>query len=183
MEVFKERFLKPLEGFRENIPVVMFEFTSFAKMDFAEAEMFFGRLNGFLGSLPKGWRYAVEIRNRNYLEPEYFATLSRHNVAHVINAWTRMPTVAEQIENEETFTADFSVVRALLQVGSKYQDAVDAFEPYDKTQDPAPDTRKALRKIADRAAKRKQKAYVFVNNRLEGNAPSTIEAVVSPDAA
>ena len=182
-EVFKERFLKPLEAFKENVPVIMFEFGSFAKKDFAEPEMFFGRLEGFLGSLPKGWRYAVEIRNRDYLEPEYFATLSQHNVAHVINSWTRMPAVGEQIEDEDTFTADFTVVRALLQPGSKYQDSVDAFQPYDRIQEPDPGTRTALRQIADRAVKKKQKAYIFVNNRLEGHAPSTIEAVVSPDAA
>jgi len=29
---------------------------------------------------------------------------------------------------------------------------------------------------------KRQRAYVFVNNRLEGNAPGTIEAVVSGTA-
>ncbi len=32
--------------------------------------------------------------------------------------------------------------------------------------------------IADKALQSKKSAFVFVNNRLEGNAPSTIEAVV-----
>ena len=36
-----------------------------------------------------------------------------------------------------------------------------------------------LRQIADRAVQKKQRAYIFVNNRLEGNAPSTIEAVAT----
>jgi hypothetical protein len=35
-----------------------------------------------------------------------------------------------------------------------------------------------MRRIAERAWKTRQPAYLFVNNRLEGNAPSTIEAVV-----
>ncbi len=34
-----------------------------------------------------------------------------------------------------------------------------------------------MRRIAERAWKTRQPAYVFVNNRLEGNAPGTIEAV------
>jgi hypothetical protein len=38
----------------------------------------------------------VEIRKANYLVPDYCAALSRHNVAHVFDAWTRMPTIAEQ---------------------------------------------------------------------------------------
>jgi hypothetical protein len=43
--------------------------------------------------------------------------------------------------------------------------------------------RSALRQIAQRALQVRQAAYVFVNNRLEGNAPATIEAVISDLAA
>jgi hypothetical protein len=35
-----------------------------------------------------------------------------------------------------------------------------------------------MRRIAERVWKTQQPAYTFVNNRLEGNAPGTIEAVV-----
>ena len=157
----------------------MFEFGTFAKKDFAEPGIFLARLEGFLGALPRGWRYAVEIRNRDYLSPEYFAVLARHNVAHVFNAWTRMPTVAEQIAMPDAFTADFTVVRALLQKGRTYEKAVSLFEPYEKLQEPDSSTRDALRSIAQRALKTRKRAYAFVNNRLEGNAPGTIEAVVS----
>jgi hypothetical protein len=48
-----------------------------------------------------------------------------------------------------------------------------------RIQQPDPATRKALREIAERTVKKKKRAYIFVNNRLEGNAPKTIEAVVS----
>jgi hypothetical protein len=36
-----------------------------------------------------------------------------------------------------------------------------------------------MRQIVERALKTKNSAFVYVNNRLEGNAPSTIEAVVN----
>jgi hypothetical protein len=93
-----------------------------------------------------------------------------------------MPTLSEQIEMPEAFTANFAVVRALLQKGRTYDQAVDSFEPYERVQHPDTSTRVALRRIADRAVEKKQRAYVFVNNRLEGNAPGTIEAVASPDS-
>ncbi len=35
-----------------------------------------------------------------------------------------------------------------------------------------------MRLIAQRAMQERKDAFLFVNNRLEGNAPSTIEAVV-----
>ncbi len=179
-ELFKAAFIEPLEQYGNHVAVMIFEFGTFSKKDFASPTDFLRLLDGFLASLPKGWRYAVEIRNKDYLGPEYFEVLSKHNVAHVFNAWTRMPTLTDQIAMD-AFTADHTVVRALLQHGRSYEQAVKLFEPYEKIQQPDPATREALRQIADRAVKKKRKAYVFVNNRLEGNAPKTIEAVVSDE--
>src|SRR5262249_10077765 len=141
----------------------------------------FARLAMFLSSLPAGWRHAVEIRNPEYLTSEYFSLLAQHNVAHCFNAWTRMPTLAEQIAIPEAFTAKFSVVRALLQKGVSYEKAVETYQPYREVHKPDLSTRAALRRIAGRSLELGEPAFVFVNNRLEGNAPATIEAVVSAD--
>jgi uncharacterized protein YecE (DUF72 family) len=177
--LFEEAFLQALEPHRRQVAAVMFEFGTFAKKDFSDPAEFYSRLEGFLASLPRRWRYAVEIRNINYLVPDYFAALSRHNVAHVFNAWTRMPTIAEQIALPDSWTADFAVVRALLQKGRTYEQAVSMFEPYREMRQPDTPTRNALCQVAAQSMKTNRRAYVFVNNRLEGNAPTTIEAVAS----
>jgi uncharacterized protein YecE (DUF72 family) len=180
-DLFERAFLAPLEPHRRHVAAVMFEFGTFAKSEMMLAE-FLPRLQRFLDALPKGWPYAVEIRNNDFLQPDYFAALKNRNVAHVFNAWTRMPTLAEQIAMGDTFTADFTVTRALLRKGRGYEQAVKLFEPYERTQEPDEETRDALREIIRRSRTTKKKAYAYVNNRLEGNAPSTIEAVVkSPD--
>lgn len=176
-DLFQRAFLAPLEPYRHHVAAVMFEFGTFAKSEMMLAE-FLPRLRRFLDALPKGWQYAVEIRNADFLEPEYFGALQDRNVAHVFNAWTRMPTLAEQIAMGDTFTADFTVSRALLRKGRGYEAAVKMFEPYERTQEPDEETRAALREIIAKAKREKRKAYAYVNNRLEGNAPSTIEAVV-----
>jgi hypothetical protein len=44
-------------------------------------------------------------------------------------------------------------------------------------QEPNPETRDALRLLIAQARQRHEPSYIFVNNRLEGNAPETIEAV------
>jgi uncharacterized protein YecE (DUF72 family) len=179
--LFDREFVKALEPYRRRVAVLIFEFGQFARTDFPTPADFLERLERFLGAKPGGWPCAVEIRNPEYLTADYFAVLARHKVAHVFNAWTRMPTLAEQIALPEAFTADFSVVRALLQKGRSYETAVKMFEPYRAVQQPDPSTRAALRQVADRALGVGQRAYIFVNNRLEGNAPETIEAVVSGD--
>jgi hypothetical protein len=90
-----------------------------------------------------------------------------------------MPDLGNQAQIPGTFTSGFTAVRALLRRGRSYEDAVKKFEPYRETQEVDPSTRDALRRIAERARQLGKHAFLFVNNRLEGHAPSTIEAVVS----
>ena len=59
-----------------------------------------------------------------------------------------MPTLGNQIAMPDAFTADFTVVRALLRKGRSYEDAVKIFDPYAETRDKDMPTRNALREIA-----------------------------------
>jgi len=99
-------------------------------------------------------------------------------VAHVFNAWARMPELGRQIRMPEAFTADFTVCRALLRHGRAYANAVELFSPYEEIRDPNPEGRQAIRDLMEWARDKKRAAFIFVNNRFEGNAPGTIEAVV-----
>jgi uncharacterized protein YecE (DUF72 family) len=135
-------------------------------------------LDPFLAALPGTFRYAVEVRNPGYLDPRYFDCLKSHGVAHVLNAWTRMPTLTEQLANPRVFPAKFTVVRALLKQGRPYEQAVEQFQPYDQVREENPEARAALREVIQRMKEERRAAYIFVNNRLEGNSPSTIQAVV-----
>ncbi|WP_165220988.1 DUF72 domain-containing protein [Aquisphaera insulae] len=175
--LFQEMFADPLRPHADRIAVLMLEFGTFAKSTFALPADFFDRLETFLESASTSFRLAVEIRNADYLCPDYFAMLRRHNVAHVFNAWTRMPELIDQVEMPGAFTADFSVARALLNKGRAYEDAVKALQPYERIQEVNAGAREGLRRIAARAWRTKQPAYEFINNRLEGFAPGTIEAV------
>ena len=69
------------------------------------------------------------------------------------------------------------MVRALLRQGRAYEDAVQQFAPYDRVRDENPEARESLRKLIQRMREERRAAYIFVNNRLEGNAPETIRAV------
>jgi uncharacterized protein YecE (DUF72 family) len=135
-------------------------------------------LDPFLTALPSHFRYAVEIRNEEFLESEYFDCLRSHGVAHVFNAWARMPELKDQIAIEGSFTADFVVSRALLRRGRPYAEAVQLFSPYSEIRDPNPETRAGLRELIERAREARREAYIYVNNRLEGNSPGTILAVI-----
>jgi uncharacterized protein YecE (DUF72 family) len=177
--LLREAFLNPLETYRDKVAVLIFEFGAFPESAFSGVGEFLERLDPFLASLPRHFRYAVEIRNEEFLAPGYFDCLRSHNVAHVLSAWARMPELAEQLAIPGSITADFIVSRALLRRGRKYEDAVRLFSPYTKILDPNPEARAALRETIERARQARRNAYIYVNNRLEGNAPGTILSIVT----
>ena len=176
--LFEAGFLRPLMPHRERVALIMFEFRTLRQ---ADAQEFLDQLDRFLMQLPREWRYAVEIRNEELLQPSYFEVLRRHGVAHIFNSWTRMPPLYKQIELAESFTADYTVVRALLRPGRTYEHAVDYFSPYKEIKEEYPKAREAMRQIIQRSRKRREAAYLFINNRLEGNAPVTIQSIVSDE--
>jgi len=182
-DLFQRAFLEPLEPYAAQVGVLIFEFGTMGKRHYESVEPFAADLRRFLAALPAGWRYAVEIRNREYLDEPYFDALRGRGAAHVFSSWTRMPPIEEQVKIEAAYTADFLAARALLRHGRTYEQAVKQFEPYDRVQEVNEGARSALRALIERARQRRQMAFLFVNNRLEGNAPSTIQAVVEGGSA
>jgi len=179
-DLLKESFLRPLAPYRERAALLIFEFGAFSKKTFANTGEFLERLDPFLAKLPAEFRYAVEIRNPDFLERDYFRSLRSHNVAHVFNAWSRMPELRHQMALPDSFTADFIVSRALLRQGRSYEEAVQVFSPYTEVKDPNPGVRTSLREMIRIAQDKQTTAFLFVNNRLEGNAPATIIAITEP---
>jgi uncharacterized protein YecE (DUF72 family) len=186
-ELFKAQFLGSLQGYEENIGLLIFEFSQFYPRDFQRGRDFVEALETFLQQLPRGWQYGVEIRNKGFLKPGYFEMLTRQIVAHVYNNWSRMPPVAEQLAMPDSLTAPFTGARFLLTPGRGYQEAVDKFSPYQETLEIDEQARQAGRDLIRKAAENAgstgsnpspQPSYVYVNNRLEGNAINTIMAMV-----
>lgn len=172
-DALRALFLEPLEPYRARIACLIFEYGARG----TAPKEFVAKLARFFDQLPETFRYAVEVRNREYLMDPYFDALRAHRTAHVFNGWTKMPSLGEQIAMRHAFTTDFTVVRALLRAGRAYETAVAAFAPYDKIQDENPEGRQALRELIQRMREEKRASYIFVNNRFEGNAPETIRAI------
>jgi uncharacterized protein YecE (DUF72 family) len=180
--LFLQSFLKPLEPHREQTGIIMFEFSRFYQRDFEHGREFVEALDAFLAELPTDqWDFGVEIRNPEFLKKSYFETLAHHRVGHVYNQWQRMPSLAEQITlNDPDREVAPIASRLLLKCGRNYESAVESFEPYDRIQEAQPEVRSAasslIRKLAEKPKGRR--SYLYVNNRLEGNALSTIAAIL-----
>jgi uncharacterized protein YecE (DUF72 family) len=177
-DLFLEEIYQPYQRhFADNAGPFVFEFQTIAKSSGIDAEAFANRLDQFFSGLPRERQYAVEIRNDEFLTPMYFAVLREHSVAHVFSSWTRMPPIGHQMDLPGSISGPFIVARALLRPGRTYDEAVDAFAPYDRIREPNPKLRRDLARLVEVAVRTRIPAYLLVNNRAEGSAPLTIAAV------
>jgi uncharacterized protein YecE (DUF72 family) len=176
IELFKEAVLAPThEGLGAYAGPFIFEF----QRSGLDPETFLGKLDGFLEVLPAGPQYAVEVRNPAILGERYRDILTAHRVAHVYNHWTAMPPLTEQhTALGRRFTAAFAMVRLLTPLGLSYEKAVERATPYDKLVQPLPRMRVETMDLVRQSADEHRPIFVLVNNRAEGSAPLTVQALV-----
>lgn len=183
-DLFASSFLQPCELIRSKVGLLMFEFSRFWPADYQHGRDFVRDLDTFLGRLPGGWPYGVELRNRAWLRPEYFECLRRHRVTHVFNSWEAMPPIQEQMALPGSRTQpELVAARFLLKPGRSYEEAVKTFEPYDRVKEVNPEARTAGQRLISesQAGGPNRRTFLFVNNRLEGHALTTIAAMIEPN--
>lgn len=175
-DAFTKLVLQPYRDaqFGPNTGPFLFEFQRHGM----PAEEFIGKLDDFFDSVSAEFRYAVEIRNAGLLGPRYHDMLRAHGVAHVYNHWSYMPPLAEQHQRMKTMTAPFTVIRLLTPLKMTYEAAKKRAEPYNKIVGELPEMRKDTVSLIQEATAENRSTYILVNNRAEGNAPLTIQALI-----
>jgi len=105
------RFLETLEPMQGKLGPIMFEFEYLNKKKIPSKKAFIERLDAFFEKAPKGFDYAVETRNPNYLTDDFFAFLKGRNLGFVMLEGYYMPPIAEIATEHNVRTAEFSIVR------------------------------------------------------------------------
>lgn len=180
--VFLEQVLPAFDrdGIRERTGPFVFQLApSAAQACDGGPAAFFDLLEQFLGALPTSFRYAVELRDASLLQPRYFQLLAATGAAHCFNHWTRMPSLAVQREaaDKAGFTPPFVVCRLLTPLGLAYKQSVERFAPFDRLQVEQGPLRSDFQDLALASIERDIPLYALVNNRVEGHAPGTIDAL------
>lgn len=181
LELFKDKVLscfQQIDFIRSTGPFI-FQFPTISSSLFSK-EAFFEKLDVFLNELPTIFRYAIEVRNPDFLTTDYFSILNNHSCTHCFNHWNYMPTLKEQMKAAAKaggLKANFFVARLLTPRNISYQIAVERFHPYSKLQQPNHEMRKDVVTLLKRVINRGGEAFVIVNNRAEGNSPMTINEI------
>jgi len=181
--LFRDEFLAPFE--RQDLvahtgPFIL-QFQDVWRT-FPDLDVFFDRLRGFFAAAPDRYRYAVELRTPQALQPRYFDLLNDAGATHVFNHWGTMPSLVDQMRAAAAaggLRAGFYVARLLTPRGLHYEASVKRFAPYSEIRQVQPEMRRDVVRLARRAVETGAEAWVLVNNRVEGNSPRTIDAIGS----
>ncbi|MEE2828794.1 MAG: DUF72 domain-containing protein [Myxococcota bacterium] len=180
--LFREGFL---ENFREKSvwkhtgPFIL-QFQTLGTGAASSSGPFLDRLDSFLAALPDDVRCAVELRSPELLTPRYFGILNERGATHCFSHWDRMPPLIDQMRASAAaggLKSGWYLARLLTPRGVGYQAAVERFQPYDRLQAPQAGMRRDVQRFLRRALEQDGDAWVLVNNRVEGNAPQTIDAL------
>jgi uncharacterized protein YecE (DUF72 family) len=162
-------FVSTMDLLGDKLGPMLLQFPYFNKEAFKTGDEFTARLKTFLDQLPKGYQFAIEIRNKSWLDEKFADTLRKRNVALVLQDQLWMPLPDHM--KFDYFTADFTYVRLLGdRKGIEKQTKV-----WDKV---IVNRSKELRSwvdVCERALKRGVSTYVYVNNHFAGHAPATVQ--------
>lgn len=168
-----DRFLETLQPLGKKLGPVMFQFEYLNKQKMPSKEAFFERFGDFIDRAPKGPQYALEIRNPNYLSPDFFEFLKRHKLGFVYLEGYYMPPIGQVFDRFKPEAAPFTIIR--LHGGDRAEIEAETGSVWNRIVDPHPQAIHAAARITRRNARSKVLTYVNVNNHFEGSAPLTIE--------
>lgn len=165
------QFLKSMDGLGEKLGPLLFQFGYFNASKFKSGREFLSRLKPFLEKLPKGYKFAVEVRNKAWLDERFVDVLREHGVALALIDQSWMPRPWEMNGKLDLITSDFTYVRWL---GDR-KDIEEQTTTWDKViidrQGELFEWVKLLKKVQERRIM----ILAFANNHYAGHGPGTLE--------
>lgn len=163
-----KHFVDTMDPLGEKLGPMLLQFPYFNRSVFTSGSQFLARLKPFLKALPKNRKFAVEIRNKNWLDAAFANLLRDHGVALALQdqSWMPLPSAYKF----DPITSDWTYVRWL---GDRK-----GIEKLTKTWD---------RTIVDRSAQLKSwvdylqpirrrgvTIFAYANNHYSGHGPATV---------
>jgi uncharacterized protein YecE (DUF72 family) len=164
-------FLITMEALGEKLGPLLLQFGKFDGYAFKSLDDFLERLIPFLRKLPKDRKFAVEIRNKNWLVSKFVNALREHSVALALIDQSWMPRPWEMKEQFDLVTADFTYVRWLgdrkgIEEKTTTWDKVIVDRQVDMSE-----WVDLLKKVHERRIM----ILAFANNHYAGHGPATVE--------
>lgn len=166
-----KQFVETMELLGPKLGPMVLQFPYLNRTKFKSGGEFLKLLSTFMKKLPRDHQFAVEIRNKSWLDARFAGALRDHNVALVLQDHAWMPRPAQLFEKFDPITADFTYIRWL---GDRK-----GIEERTKTWDVVIVDRRAelseWAEIVRKVHKRRIQIFAYANNHYAGHAPATVE--------
>jgi uncharacterized protein YecE (DUF72 family) len=108
-----KQFVETMGILGEKLGPMVLQFPFFDQEAFESQSDFLDRLIPFLKKIPQGRKFAVEIRNKEWLDAQFAGVLRDFRVALVLQDQSRMPLPSELSQKFDPITTDWTYVRWL----------------------------------------------------------------------
>jgi uncharacterized protein YecE (DUF72 family) len=108
-----QEFLKTMDLLGDKLGPLLLQFPYFNKQAFPQGRDFLARLSGFVGQLPGGHAYAIELRNKYWINNQLLDMLRAKNIALALIDHPWMTPISELVAKHDVVTADFAYLRWL----------------------------------------------------------------------
>ena len=167
-------FLSAMERLGPRCGPLVLQFPYFNRSAFAAREPFLERLDAFLGRLPSAFRYAVELRNKAWIDASLCALLRRHRAALVLVDMSYMPHPAELAARLDLVTTDFVYGRL---IGDRK--AVEArTQTFDRIVLDQEGRLAGWARLLASLRERVDRGFIYANNHYAGHGPATIRRLM-----
>ncbi len=172
-----EAFLEKLELMGGKTGPLIFQFEYLNKQKMPAQQIFLSKLEEFITHVPRNIPVAIEIRNPNYLNEQYFRFLETHGISHVFTEGYYMPPVTGIYGKYKKYINKQTVIRLLG--GNRTVIEKLTGGKWNKTVLPQDENLKQITKMLQELLERQIDVFVNVNNHYEGSAPLTINKILT----
>ena len=185
-----QEFVQPaLDGLGPKLGALVFQISPLPRTLLADMPALLQRLATMLHGLPSREALrrqapdavvAVEVRDPQWLTPEFAAVLRAAGATYCLGLHAKMPPIEGQLPMLRALWPGPLVCRWSLnrRHGSYgYQDAVQRYLPFDRLVDEDLETRSILARVIIATTNAGHPVYATLNNKAEGSAPLSVAAL------
>lgn len=175
--------LPALEGLGKKLGALVFQISPLPGHWLLQMPRLIAQLQRLLQALPSlqpiapDGAIAVEVRDPQWLTPDFVAALRSSGATYCMGLHAKMPPIAEQLPILRALWPGPLVCRWNLNPlhgAYGYENARDIYSPYNALVDPDPTTREALATVISATAQAGHNVYLTLSNKAEGSAPLSI---------
>jgi uncharacterized protein YecE (DUF72 family) len=186
-ELARSTFVEPaLQGLGHKLGALVFQISPLPLRQLDRMHEPLSRLNAMLAAMPAlrpqapDGVLAVEVRDPQWLTPEFAAVLRATGATYCLGLHPKLPPLQEQLPVLRALWPGPLVCRWNLHPNHGpygYEDAEKLYAPYDRVRDRDDTTRDSLAHVIKGITGGGQNAFVTISNHAEGSAPGTVQGL------